>query len=187
MNLFLGQVLANLVFQTGLALTIAKNPTVEEHVRRNILLYVVGSFGVILALAFANASLPVRFALLTAFSAISGALLSQNRPSGELLEEVVRVFVALAIVGGVSAVAGLDLRQLYMFMFVALLGLLVVRLFTGMDGKKFGAFLFGLFVVVDTNAIMQRNYGGDVVQATLDYFLDFLNLLSFMGGDDSGN
>jgi FtsH-binding integral membrane protein len=59
-------------------------------------------------------------------------------------------------------------------------------MFTGMDGKKFGAFLFGLFVVVDTNAIMQRNYGGDVVQATLDYFLDFLNLLTFMG-DDSGN
>jgi hypothetical protein len=168
------------VFQTGLALTIAQNPSVEEHVRRNVLLYVVGSFGVILALAFATASLPVRFALLTAFSAISGALLSTNRPSREVLEEVVRVFVALTVVGFVSTAVGLDLRKMYAFMFIALLGLLATRLFTGMDAKKFGAFLFGLFVIVDTNAITQRNYDGDVVQATLDYFLDFMNLLTFM-------
>jgi FtsH-binding integral membrane protein len=186
MQMFVGQVFANLVFQTGLALAVARSPQVEESVRRNMLLYVVSSFGLILALAFAKASQPVRFALLTAFSVVSGALLSLNRPSGEVLEEVVRVFVALTIVGFISSLAGLDLRQMYMFMFVALLGLLVARMFTGMDGKKFGAFLFGLFVVVDTNAIMQRNYGGDVVQATLDYFLDFLNLLTFMS-DDSGN
>jgi hypothetical protein len=178
--MFVSQVFANLVFQTGLALTIAQNPSVEEHVRRNVLLYVVGSFGVILALAFATASLPVRFALLTAFSAISGALLSTNRPSREVLEEVVRVFVALTVVGFVSTAVGLDLRKMYAFMFIALLGLLATRLFTGMDAKKFGAFLFGLFVIVDTNAITQRNYDGDVVQATLDYFLDFMNLLTFM-------
>lgn len=183
---FLGQVFLNLTLQCSIALSLARNPSVEEHVRKNILLYVIGSFAVILTLAFANASLPVRFALLTAFSAISGALLSQNRPSSELLEEVVRVFVALTLVGLVSAVAGLDLRQMYLFMFVGLLGLLVARLFTtGMDVKKFGAFLFGLFVVVDTNAIMQKNYGGDVVQATLDYFLDFVNLLSFAGDADN--
>ena len=183
--MFIGQVFANLVFQTGLALTIARNPLVEESMRRNLLLYVVSSFALILTLAFVDASLPVRFALLTAFSAVSGAILSQNRPSSELLEEVVRVFLALAIVGFISGAVGLDLRSTYMFMFVALIGLLVFRLFTGMDVKKFGAFLFGLFVVVDTNAIMQRNYGGDVVQATLDYFLDFMNLLTFADNGDN--
>jgi hypothetical protein len=182
---FLGQVFLNLILQCSIALSVAKNPLVEERVRRNVLLYFMGSIGVVLTLAFADASLPVRFALLSLFSALSGALMSQNKPTTEVVDEVVRVFVALLVVGAASAALGLDLRTMYIVLFVALLGLLLSRVLTGMKMAKFGAFLFGLFVVADTNAILQKNYDGDVVQATLDYFLDFVNLLSFMGDENN--
>jgi len=182
---FLGQVFLNLIFQCSLALSLARNPLVEESVRRNVLLYFIGSIGVILTLAFAKASTPVRFTLLTLFSALTGALMSQNKPSSEALEEVVRVFIALLVVGAISATLGLDLRTMYIVLFVALLALLFSRVLMGMKMAKFGAFLFGLFVIVDTNAILQKNYNGDVVQATLDYFLDFVNLLSFMDSEDN--
>jgi len=111
--------------------------------------------------------------------------MSQNKPSSEALEEVVRVFIALLVVGAISATLGLDLRTMYIVLFVALLALLFSRVLMGMKMAKFGAFLFGLFVIVDTNAILQKNYNGDVVQATLDYFLDFVNLLSFMDSEDN--
>ncbi|CAL51659.1 unnamed product [Ostreococcus tauri] len=135
----------------------------------------------------------------TAVRAIPGALLSQNRPSGELVEEAVLRFVALTLVGLVSAAVGLDLRkmQMYVIFKVAVLGLKVARLFTGMDLKKSEAFLFGLFVVVDSNAIIEINdrahedlpwalaiilddTGHDTARywfAFIEYSLYFLNLM----------
>ena len=181
MYTFLGQVLLNLLLQTNLALYVAKSPGVEEHVRRNMLAYVVASFGLILSLAFSNASQPVRLLLLTAFSATTGALMSQNVPTKDVLEKVVNIFVAMLAAGVVSALFGFDLRGLYAAMFIALLVVLILSIFSrGMNLGTFGTFLFGLFVIVDTNAILQKNYNGDFVQATLDYFLDFINLLSFV-------
>lgn len=186
MNLtFIGQVYGNLILQCAIALSVAKNPTVEESVRRNMLAYVLGSIGLILALAFAKASQPVRFLLLTMFSAISGALMSTNKPSSELLQEVLTIFVTLVAVGATTALLGFDLRTMYIFLFVALLALIIMRAFSGLKLSQVGAFIFGLFVIADTNAIMQKNYNGDVVQATLDYFLDFINLLSFVGDENS--
>lgn len=182
---FIGQVFLNLIFQCAIALSVAKNPTVEESVRRNMLLYFVASIGVILTLAFAKAPLPVRFFLLTLFSGISGALMSQNKPTAELIQEVMNIFIAMVVVGAISAALGLDLRSMYLFLFVALIALVIFRAFSGLKMSQVGAFIFGLFIIADTNAIMQKNYSGDVVQATLDYFLDFINLLSFVGDENN--
>lgn len=181
---FLGQVFGNLILQCGIALSIAKNPVVEESVRKNMLLYVLSMFAVVLTLAFAKAPQPVRFILLTLFSAISGALMTRNKPSTELVQEVLNIFVVMVVVGTISAILGLDLRSMYLFLFIALIALVVMRVFTGMKMSQIGAFLFGLFIITDTNAILQKNYNGDVVQATLDYFLDFINLLSFVGDEN---
>jgi len=43
--------------------------------------------------------------------------------------------------------------------------------------------LFSVYIVYDTNSILQRNYYGDFITASMDYYLDiiniFVNLLSF--------
>ena len=182
---FLGQVFINLIFQCAIALSIAKNPLVEEQVRRNSLLYFIASIGLILALAFAKASPGVRFFMLTTFSAVAGALMSQNKPTTEVVQDALNMFVAMLVVGGISAAAGLDLSSVYVFLSMGLIALIVMRLFTGKKMSQVGVYLFGLFVIADTNAILQKNYKGDVVQATLDYFLDFVNLISFMGDEDN--
>jgi len=88
-------------------------------------------------------------------------------------------------VGATTALLGFDLRTMYIFLFVALLALIIMRAFSGLKLSQVGAFIFGLFVIADTNAIMQKNYNGDVVQATLDYFLDFINLLSFVEDENT--
>jgi FtsH-binding integral membrane protein len=38
--------------------------------------------------------------------------------------------------------------------------------------------LFSVYVVYDTNSILQRNYNGDFITASLDYYLDILNIFS---------
>jgi FtsH-binding integral membrane protein len=40
----------------------------------------------------------------------------------------------------------------------------------------FGLGLFSLFVIYDTNQIMQRDYFGDFITASLDYYLEIINI-----------
>ena len=43
---------------------------------------------------------------------------------------------------------------------------------------SFSLFLFSLFIIYDTNKIMQRNYYGDFITAALDFYLDTLNIFA---------
>ena len=38
--------------------------------------------------------------------------------------------------------------------------------------------LFSVYIVYDTNSILQRNYNGDFITASLDYYLDIINIFS---------
>ena len=38
--------------------------------------------------------------------------------------------------------------------------------------------LFSVYIVYDTNNILQRDYGGDFITASLDYYLDIINIFS---------
>jgi FtsH-binding integral membrane protein len=48
-----------------------------------------------------------------------------------------------------------------------------------------GIILFAMYVIYDTNTILQRNYSGDFVTASMDYYLDIINLFTnFLGSSD---
>ena len=38
--------------------------------------------------------------------------------------------------------------------------------------------LFSVYIVYDTNIILQRNYGGDFIQASLGYYIDIINIFT---------
>jgi FtsH-binding integral membrane protein len=38
--------------------------------------------------------------------------------------------------------------------------------------------LFSVYIVYDTNQILQRDYSGDFITASLDYYLDIINIFS---------
>ena len=40
----------------------------------------------------------------------------------------------------------------------------------------FALLLFSIFIIYDTNTILQRNYLGDFITASIDYYLDILNI-----------
>ena len=38
--------------------------------------------------------------------------------------------------------------------------------------------LFSVYIIYDTNSILQRDYGGDFISASLAYYLDIINIFS---------
>ena len=39
-----------------------------------------------------------------------------------------------------------------------------------------GLILFSVYIVYDTNTILQKDYYGDYITASLDYYLDIINI-----------
>jgi FtsH-binding integral membrane protein len=49
-----------------------------------------------------------------------------------------------------------------------------------------GLGIFSLFIIWDTNQILSRDYKGDFITASMDYYLDILNLFTnFLGTSDN--
>ena len=81
------------------------------------------------------------------------------------------------------------------FLFFALLLLIIVQLillcintysYFVKGISMISLFLFSLFIIYDTNKILQRDYYGDFITASLDYYLDILNIfvdLISLGGN----
>jgi FtsH-binding integral membrane protein len=105
----------------------------------------------------------------------------------------VSIFAVMFAIGSFLLITGINLGYKYgIFLFYALLGLILIRLVTMFTGaisgfykllSVIGILLFSMFIIYDTNVILQRNYSGDFITASLDYYLDiiniFVNLLSF--------
>ena len=182
-------VFANLIFQ-GLvtyqsAKTVIDSPSYSDYMARNTLFNLLLLLGLFLVLVFAKLSLPFKFGLFTMISILMGAYLSQQANIKEALLEVVTIFIGMFILGLLSVQFGFDLRPLGILLFFGLLALILARLFSPGEKKyaKIGSLLFALFVVFDTNNILKKNYGGDFIDASLDYFLDILNLLQYRMDD----
>ena len=152
---------------------------------RNALFNLLLLIGLFLVLVFAKLSLPFKFGLFTIISILMGAYLSPQANIKEALLEVVTIFIGMFILGLLSVQFGFDLRPLGVLLFFGLLALILSRLFSPGEKKyaKIGSLLFALFVVFDTNNILKKNYGGDFIDASLDYFLDIINLLQYRMDD----
>jgi len=186
---FMSAVFANLIFQ-GLvtyqsAKTVIDSPSYSDYMARNTLFNLLLLLGLFLVLVFAKLSLPFKFGLFTMISILMGAYLSPQANIKEALLEVVTIFIGMFILGLLSVQFGFDLRPLGILFFFGLLALILARLFSPGEKKyaKIGSLLFALFVVFDTNNILKKNYGGDFIDASLDYFLDILNLLQYRMDD----
>lgn len=176
---FMGIVFSNLIFQCFVAYTAAIKAD-KAHVDKNRWMYLIAFIASLLTLTMGNLSIQMKVVLFTIFSAITGALSSRHEYSPELIKEVGMIFTGMLILGIVSIQLKIDLRPYTPILIAALVGLIVARLFSKERKNlgKIGTLLFAIFVVFDTNNILQTNYEGDFVQASLDYFVNIINLLN---------
>lgn len=181
--MFLSKVFANLILQAfvayGSAKAIIEDEKLSDVVAANMLKYTIAYIVALLMFAFTN-NIITRFVLFTVLSMLTGVFLSQTgakNVKGALLDAIT-IFIGMFVLGVATHLMGYDLRVLGPILIMALLGLIIARLFTGASYSRIVVALFAIFVVYDTDAILKRNYDGNFVIASFDYFVDILNLFS---------
>jgi FtsH-binding integral membrane protein len=144
----------------------------------------------------------VKFLLFSIFSWTFGTSLSylKNKYDPALINIAIQGALSIfALMFAFSiALAGFNIYLGYkfgVFLFWALLALIIAKLVNMLgpqlsSTKKLlsyiGLGLFSLFVVYDTSQILSRDYYGDFITASLDYYLDILNLFSnFLNTNDN--
>lgn len=203
---FLAAVFSSLIFQLCLVFAIVKfipndDPLVQNIKKYGILLFIMQII-LIICMSVIPMPMTLKFILFTLFSAITGFVLkvALQKISPEVIETALIatavIFVVFLAFGLIVSGFGIDLGFLSLFLFGLLLLIVIVRIVmifmkTSSSVKKaitvMTLVLFSVFIVFDTNQILQRDYNGDFITASLDYFLDiiniFINLVAYMNGE----
>jgi len=181
---FLSGVFGHLIFQMfimfrALEATV-NNASFSEFAANNNLFLTLGNLGLFMALIFIKMGLPYKLTLFTLMSFTTGMLMHKIKDMKEALLETIAIFIAMLFAGIATVKLGYDLSTLGIVLIFSLIALIFARLLSPGKKKytKIATLIFALFIVYDTNKILQRNYGGDFVNASLDYFTDIINLLS---------
>ena len=192
---FMAGVFGHLIFQTFVAYRAAeatsRNAYMKDIARSNALLIGVIGLVILLLLTLLRLPIPVKVLLFTMLAYIAGMTLHNVPNLQEALLETVGIFIAMLVAGIFTVKMGYRLDLLGQILFFSLLTILIARIINTYVRRKSGSLvpskiisiLFALFVVYDTNKILQRNYGGNFVNASLDYFLDIINLIPSVGNE----
>ena len=200
-KLFFILIFLNLFAQLGITYYTMENSSQPKE-KSTFWLLIIASFLLLLSLAFIPMPSFVKVLVFSAFSYIWGLLLTSVKTKHN--EEQIRiavqgalsVFAAMVGVGLALLMTGNQLGYKFgLFLFCALFLLLIARLVSLFSDKLssmrlglsiFGIVLFALYVMYDTNVIFRRDYSGDFITASMDYYLDILNLfLHLLGYQDS--
>ena len=143
----------------------------------------------------------MRFALFCLFSYTFGLALSRYKEkySANIINTAVQgamsIFGLMLATGVALSAGGIHLGAKFgSFLFWALLFLIIFRLIFVLGANMnqahkilsfIGLILFSMYVVYDTNIILQRNYNGGFIRASMDYYLDIINLFSNMLGTNN--
>jgi FtsH-binding integral membrane protein len=198
---FLILVFANLIAQLGITYYV-----MERTNKGKLDIGIWPLFAAQLIIIFVMALVPmpqiVKFLLFCVFSYTFGLMLSglKQRFNSDMINVAIQgalsVFALMLASGVALFVGGINLGYKFgAILFWSLLALIVARLILVLGAKMnqahkilsfIGIILFAVYVLYDTNKILQRNYYGDFITASMDYYLDIINLFtSFLGSNDN--
>jgi FtsH-binding integral membrane protein len=197
---FMAGVFGHLIFQTFVAYRAAEatsgNAYMKDIARSNALLIGIVGLALVLLLSLVRLPIPIKVAIFSILAYISGMALHNVPNLQEALLEVVGIFIGMLVAGIFTVQMGYKLDILGQILFFSLLTILIARVINtyvrrtrdeeknSIVPSRIVTILFALFVVYDTNKILQRNYSGNFVNASLDYFLDIFNLIRSVGGNE---
>jgi FtsH-binding integral membrane protein len=197
---FLILVFANLIAQLGITYYV-----MERNPEGILDISIWSLFAIQLIIIFVMALVPmpefIKFLLFCFFSYTFGIMLSLLKKKYSLdminiaIQGALTVFAFMLATGVALFAGGINLGYKFgSILFWSLLALIVARLVFVLGAKMnqahkilsfIGIILFAIYVVYDTNKILQRDYYGDVISASMDYYLDIINLFTnFLGNSD---
>jgi FtsH-binding integral membrane protein len=134
----------------------------------------------------------MKFVLFCVFSYTFGLLLGNLKMKYDptmiksAIMGTISIFGVMMAFGLILIMTGIKLGlQFGLALLFALLLLIIVRIVymfipSSSTYKRyltiFSLLLFSVYIIYDTNSILQRNYNGDFITASLDYYLDILNI-----------
>ena len=192
---FIILVFTNLILQLGITYYVMKN-TDRKYI--NIWPLIAAQLIIIFIMILIPMPEFIKFLLFCTFSYIFGLILSllKKEYSSEMINMAIQgaltIFTFMLATGVFLFMGGINLGYKFgAILFWSLLALIVARLVFVLGVKMdqankilsfVGIILFAVYVVYDTNNILQRDYYGDFITASMDYYLDILNLFSNLLG-----
>lgn len=196
---FLTLVLANLIVQLGITYYVMENTNKDADGKNpkkslSILFFVLFFIVSIALISFMMTDIPIwaKIILFAIFSAMEGYFLSfmKHFVDPAIIQMAIAgtmgIFSSMFIFGMLLILLGIKLSNAFGgVLLFALLGLIITRIVFIFMGDYsqfakgmaiFALGLFSLFIIYDTNQIMQRDYMGDFITASLDYYLDIINI-----------
>lgn len=189
---FMTIVFANLIFQLGITYYFMEK---TNNLTINIWLLFLLQLAILFVMAYYPMPQYIKFGLFCVFSYVFGLVLSllKKKYSPEMIRVAMQgaltIFVLMAAFGfNLGIVLG---PKFGLALFFGLLILLVSRIVSILTNKGqkilsfFGIIVFSVYILYDSNKILQKNYFGDFITASMDYYLDlillFKNILRFNG------
>jgi FtsH-binding integral membrane protein len=205
---FFALILANLLFQLYITYYVSENVNVQEEqegekgAKNYDMKYIgalVATIVIILILALVTMPSWMKFILFSLFSAAFGILLAYRKyglDSGVIRSALVgtaSIFVTMFVFGVALIMSGIKLGFMTaLILFFALLALIIISIvqyFIVQSSllKKLlviaTLIIFSIYIVYDTNTILQRDYSGDFISASLNYYLDLINIFTALLGE----
>lgn len=192
---FMLKVFATLVTQLGITyyvMTRYDREKDKDKIVPKTWVLVVLSFAIIFLLALVPMNIYFKLGLFTLFSSVTGFLFSSlmKFTNPDLVQLAVAgtmaIFTSFFLLGAGLLFSGIKLGiktgLFLLFSLLLLIIAMIVSYFTGEYSNSYkllsgiGLLLFSAFIVYDTNKILQKDYMGDFVTASLDYYLDLINI-----------
>jgi FtsH-binding integral membrane protein len=205
---FFALILANLLFQLYITYYVSENVNVEEEqegekgAKNYDMKYIgalVATIVIILILALVTMPSWMKFILFSLFSAAFGILLAYRKyglDSGVIRSALVgtaSIFITMFVFGVALIMSGIKLGFMTaLILFFALLALIIISIvqyFIVQSSllKKLiviaTLIIFSIYIVYDTNSILQRDYSGDFISASLNYYLYLINIFTALLGE----
>ena len=198
---FFALILITLIIQLYITYYISENIDIEKdedtktfNFNPKLIAAYITAFIIILILALITMPPELKFILFSLFSCAFGVILGYRKSYYDpntiktAFLGTISIFVSM-FAFGVALIAS-NIQLGYMFgltMFFALLFLLIisiVQFFIIQSSFLYkilvicSLMLFSVYIVYDTNSILQHDYGGDFISASLAYYLDIINIFS---------
>ena len=202
-RVFFALILATLVSQLSITYYVSENVKIEDEdegtketkkFNSKLIGAYVAIFVIILILAFITMPPWLKFILFSLFSTAFGVILGYRKSGIDpgivktALVGTASIFVAMFAFGVALIASGIKLGFKFgLGLLIALFFLVIVsivQIFIAQSSllKKIlvigSLMVFSLYIMYDTNNILQRNYYGDFITASLDYYLDIINIFS---------
>ena len=206
-KLFFMLILINLIIQIIITYYVSlhfetSEITQDANQRRWIIIGAhIMSFVLIFVLIF---PMPIwlKFVIFSLFSVTLGIILEDVKMIADMetiktaLLGTISIFVSMFAFGVALIISNIQLTYKFgLGLFFALLFLIVISLvqffiYTSSILKKiiliFSLMLFSVYIIYTTNSILQKDYNGDFITASLDYYLEIFNIFVSLLGMSEG-